>query len=255
MSNKFKYLVKFCLKTLGFNLSRVESNTRINIVEATEYDLETLRIASGISMQSVERLWALINSTRFIVQNNIPGDFVECGVYKGSSAVVIARTLISLGIVDRKIWLYDTYQGMTEPTKFDKKHGTDLTAKELLDSQEIGNGENIWAYSSIENVVKILGELDYPIERFLLVKGDVALTLNQNVPDCISLLRLDTDWYESTRFELETLYPLVSPGGVVIIDDYGHWSGSKKAVDEFLEDQKLAPLKHYLDYGGRLWTK
>ena len=79
------------------------------------------------------------------------------------------------------------------------------------------------------------------------------LALKKNIPKKISLLRLDTDWYESTKIELEILYPLLQKGGILIIDDYGHWGGSKKAVDEFFLDKYV--WMHYIDYACRLIIK
>jgi predicted O-methyltransferase YrrM len=93
-----------------------------------------------------------------------------------------------------------------------------------------------------------------PSVRF--VEGDVvqSLKIESNLPESISVLRLDTDWYESTRAELEVLYPRLSPGGVLIIDDYGHWGGAKKAVDEYFRGRPK-PLLQYTDYTGRMGVK
>jgi predicted O-methyltransferase YrrM len=89
------------------------------------------------------------------------------------------------------------------------------------------------------------------------VKGDVLKTLKDrgNLPKSISILRLDTDWYDSTRIELEVLYPLLTPGGIIIIDDYGHWSGARSAVDEFFSKQEIKPFFSYIDYTGRVGIK
>lgn len=189
------------------------------------------------------------------MNNSLLGHFVECGVYKGGSALIITRTLKSMKITDRHIYLYDTYEGMTQPRDVDRKQGTETLASEMLAMTPKGNGENVWAFSSLEDVSHFVAQLDYPTNNFHLVKGDVMQTLEEELPDNISLLRLDTDWYESTKKELEKLYPLVTPGGVVIIDDYGHWSGSKLAVNQFLEEFSLNPLMNYIDYAGRLWIK
>ena len=88
-----------------------------------------------------------------------------------------------------------------------------------------------------------------------LIQGDVAETLleSKNLPEKIAILRLDTDWYESTRIELERLYPLLEPGGVLIIDDYGHFDGARKAVDEYFKAER--PWMHYVDYTCRLILK
>jgi hypothetical protein len=115
------------------------------------------------------------------------------------------------------------------------------------------DGNNVWCVASIEDVrVNVLSTC-YPADRFEFVKGDVSQTLLSSVPDQLSLLRLDTDWYESTRISLEVLYPRLSVGGVCILDDYGHWEGARVAVDEFFGDHR--PLMHQIDYSGRIFVK
>ena len=253
--SKAKFAVLIAFRKAGYDIKRTDGKHGLNISEANAFDLETIQLASRFSMQSSERMWALINSTKYVVNNNIPGHFVECGVYKGGSALIIARTLKSMNVTDRHIYLYDTYEGMTQPRDVDRKQGTETLASEMLAMTPKGNGENVWAYSSLEAVSDFVAHLDYPNDYFHLIKGDVMQTLEDKLPDNISLLRLDTDWYESTKKELQKLYPLVTCGGVVIIDDYGHWSGSKLAVNQFLEESSLNPLMNYIDYAGRLWIK
>ena len=255
IGSKVKIAFLIAIKKVGYEIKRTDGKHSINISEANAFDLETIRLASRSSMQSSERMWALINATKYIVLNNIPGHFVECGVYKGGSALIIARTLKFMNVTDRHIYLYDTYEGMTEPGDFDRKQGTERLASEMLAMTPKGTGENVWAYSSLDDVSDFVAQLDYPNKHFHLIKGDVMQTLEENLPDHISLLRLDTDWYESTRMELQKLYPLVTHGGVIIIDDYGHWSGSKLAVNQFLDENSLYPLMNYIDYAGRLWIK
>jgi hypothetical protein len=95
----------------------------------------------------------------------------------------------------------------------------------------------------------------YPFEQFTFVEGDVSQTLQQTVPEKIALLRLDTDWYESTKTELEVLYPRLSVGGVCIFDDYGHWQGARRAVDEYFDGLGYRPYMHPIDYSGRVLIK
>ena len=113
----------------------------------------------------------------------------------------------------------------------------------------------VWAYGSLDEVRRNLGSTGYPDQYISFIEGKVEDTIPTNVPDRISLLRLDTDWYESTRHELQHLYPRLSPGGVLIIDDYGQWAGARKAVDEYVEDKKLKILLHRIDYTGRIAVK
>jgi hypothetical protein len=124
---------------------------------------------------------------------------------------------------------------MTEPTVRDRKlEDEDVTAAELM--QDSPRDSRLWAVASKEDVLEGLATLPYPQDRFHLVEGPVEETIPEAAPETIALLRLDTDWYESTRHELIHLYPRLQPGGVLIIDDYGTWQGSKEATDEWLAE-------------------
>lgn len=185
------------------------------------------------TMTSAEKLQALITAVQYLAKAGIPGAFVECGVWRGGSMHAVARTLDRCGVHDRDLYLFDTFQGMTEPTERDRKvTRQDVSAAELMvDSPK---DSWLWAVASKEDVLQGLSTLPYPQDRFHLVEGPVEETVPGAAPETIALLRLDTDWYESTRHELEHLYPRLQPGGVLIIDDYGSWQGSKEATDEYV---------------------
>ena len=106
-------------------------------------------------------------------------------------------------------------------------------AQDLLDAGT--KTQAIWAYASLEDVKAGFQEVPYPAERVHYVPGKVEDTIPDQAPETIALLRLDTDWYESTRHELEHLYSRLVSGGVLIIDDYGYWQGSRQATEEFLD--------------------
>jgi hypothetical protein len=144
---------------------------------------------------------------------------------------------------------------MSPPTEKDVMFdGT--TASQVLDPAERKEGvDNYWCIASVENVRKNIVSTGYPENRIHLVKGKVEDTVPQQAPEKIALLRLDTDWYESTKHEMEHLYPRLAPNGVLIIDDYGHWKGAKEAVDEYFAGRKFKPLLNRLDYTGRLVIK
>lgn len=148
-----------------------------------------------------------------------------------------AIRLIQLRNINRNIYLYDTFEGMSAPSEFDKKTNgeyAEIKYKKTLNK----DGTSEWCYCSLDDVKKNIALTSYPQEKIHFVKGDVADTLPKNNLSKISLLRLDTDWYESTKMELETLYSKLVDGGVLIIDDYGSWEGARKAVDEFFETEK-----------------
>ncbi|WP_329346114.1 TylF/MycF/NovP-related O-methyltransferase [Streptomyces microflavus] len=200
-----------------------------------DYDDEArdiIRAVKPYSMTSPERLNAFILATRYIARHNIPGDIVECGVWRGGSMQACARTLLSVGETERELYLFDTYEGMTEPTAEDLRRDG-RPAQELLDAQ--GKDRPIWAVASLDDVKAGFENVPYPKERVHYVQGRVEDTVPGQAPEQISILRLDTDWYASTKHELEHLYSRLVSGGVLLIDDYGYWQGSRQAVDEFLD--------------------
>jgi O-methyltransferase len=182
---------------------------------------------------------AVINtmlSAKYVVEQDLPGDFVECGVWRGGNALAAKLVFEDLGS-PKGVWLFDTFKGMTEPTKRDVRIQTGQPAlMKFVSTQEADF--NRWCYASLEEVknnFKVAGA-DLSAVRF--IEGDILQTLQneKNTPSGISVLRLDTDWYESTKIELETLYPILTKGGILIIDDYGCWDGCRKAVDEFFNN-------------------
>lgn len=182
------------------------------------------------TMTSVEALYALYLGVNYILDRDIPGDFVECGVWRGGSSLLVALLLKQRQSTDRSVWLYDTFNGMPVPTHVDvDKYGR--TGFEMMEqySDDVG-----WCYAPLSEVRAVFDaeSFDFPINY---VEGDVTETLCLRCPDGISLLRLDTDWYESTAVEYELLYPRLSASGVLIIDDYGVWAGSRKATDDFFQ--------------------
>ena len=199
-------------------------------------------------MTSAERMYALWTAVRWIVSSKTPGDIVECGVWKGGSSMLMALTLLRMGDVTRSIFLFDTFTGMTEPTERD---GT-ATVRQW---RKLERGDhNEWAYGPLSEVQRNLSSTGYPTERVHFIQGPVEETLPSAQPTEIALLRLDTDWYELTRHELVHLYPRLQDGGVLVIDDYGHWAGARAAVDEYFESNGPVLLSR-VDYTGRLSVK
>jgi O-methyltransferase len=113
----------------------------------------------------------------------------------------------------------------------------------------------VWCVAGINDVRANVMSTGYPQENFTFVEGDVTQTLQETIPERIALLRLDTDWYESTRAGLDALYPRLEVGGVCILDDYGHWQGARQAVDDYFAQQGHRPYMHPIDYSGRVFIK
>ncbi len=239
----------------GLTIARSSSLANRLPVEATDADRRIIDTVRPYTMTSSERVWALLKAVDYVVDHDLPGDFAECGVWRGGSVMAMALELTRVGVTDRTLWLYDTYSGMTAPTEQDIEASSGASAAHLMETTEVGDGNNVWAVASKEDVLQNLGRTGYPLDRFHLVEGDVAQTLKYDVPEQISLLRLDTDWYESTRIGLEVLYPRLVPGGVCILDDYGHWQGARAAVDEYFESLGARPLMMPIDFSGRIFLK
>lgn len=190
---------------------------------------------------SAERRAAMIDAVRRIDREGIPGDIVECGVWRGGN-IIIARKLSPR----RTCWLYDTFSGMTEPTAAD----VGRNGASALDLYKIkAAAGRPWSAASLPEVRAALSEtntLDDSLLRFIVGDVEETLALPENIPDRIALLRLDTDWYASTRTELQVLWPRVSPGGILIVDDYGHWLGARRAVDDYFGSFEFTQI----DYTG-----
>jgi O-methyltransferase len=215
-------------------------------------DSSILERVRPYTMTSEERLLALIDAVRYLVRYDIPGAIVECGVWRGGSMMAAAIALLESGDTSRQLYLYDTFSGMTKPTDADLSFNG-VSAAEQLDAAAPGTG--IWCHASLEDVKVNLASIGYPEENIRFVQGKVEETIPEIIPHAIALLRLDTDWYESTRHELTHLYPKVSQGGVLIIDDYGHWKGAKLATDEYFSTTGQRILLHRIDYTGRIGLK
>jgi hypothetical protein len=197
------------------------------------------------TMTSRERVKGLHTALLTVYENKIVGDFVECGIYLGGNVIIAKKFFDSIGITDKNFYAYDTFSGMTAPGENDPRKAHIHWKDE---------------YSCIGTLETVIEEFKYHQvldEKIIIVQGDVCTTLRNpiNLPEKISILRLDTDWYESTKIELEILYERLSFGGFLIIDDYGHWSGCKKAVDDFFGHEFVEENFVKLDYTGIMLQK
>lgn len=248
-----KRLVQGALRTLGYELRRLPSSPQdARLRDLSEQERRTIGAVLPFTNTSVERIAALMNAVTYITGNRIRGDIAECGVWRGGSMMAVALTLVALGDVSRRLFLYDTYEGMSEPTDQDTTPWGDSAAA-MLGRYPRGTGP--WCYASMDDVRANLVSTGYPQENIIMVAGKVEDTLPKHLPGELSLLRLDTDWYESTKHELTHLYPLLVRNGILIIDDYGHWEGARKAVDEYFLAGGGVHFLHRIDYTGRLLVK
>jgi hypothetical protein len=166
--------------------------------------------------------------------------------------MLAALALKQAGADDREIWLYDTFEGMTEPGELDIRYDGKPACERWREFRQAGRG---WCLAGLEEVMANMAATGYPPERLRFVKGRVEETVHREAPERIALLRLDTDWYRSTQAEMEALFPRLSRGGVLMLDDYGHWGGARRAVDEYLRSNGVRMLLSRIDYTGRVGVK
>lgn len=216
-------------------------------------DEVTLRTVAPYTMTSRARVLSLIDATRYVARHRVPGAVVECGVWRGGSTMASALTLLAEGDAGRDLHLFDTFEGMPPPTDADVDHAGETADAQL---RAAAPGTGVWCHAGLDDVRANLATTGYPAARVHFVKGRVEDTIPAAAPAAIALLRLDTDWYESTRHELEHLFPRLSPGGVLIIDDYGYWQGARRATDEYFAAHPEVPLLlHRIDFTGRMAVK
>lgn len=245
-----RQILQVISKKTGYHILKMNSDP---VIDNDERFIRIYKKCKEYTMTSQERMYALYQAVVYVVEAKIPGDFVECGVWRGGSSMLIALTLLELGVNDRRIYLYDTFEGMPMPTDDDRDVGNKtITAMETWkENKKLDH--NDWCYASLQEVTRNMHSTHYPSKMISFVQGKVEETIPATIPSLISILRLDTDWYESTKHELIHLYPLISKSGVLIIDDYGAWDGSRKATDEYFSSMPI--MLNRIDAHGRLVIK
>jgi O-methyltransferase len=222
---------------------------------SAEYEDELAEVIKRVrrqTMTTAPRIAALCDGVEYLVRAGIGGAIVECGVWRGGSMMAAALTLIRMGETDRDLYLFDTFAGMPQPGETDESSPYDGYSIHKRWRRKRRSG---WVAVEVEQVRQNVESTGYPPERIHLVEGMVEETLPERAPQSIALLRLDTDWYGSTRHELEHLYPLLASRGVLIVDDYGHYPGARRAVDEYFAASGEPVLLHRIDYTGRIAVK
>lgn len=217
-----------------------------DVSHATQAIIQRVR---PFTMTSPERIACLCRGVAHVIRAQVPGAIVECGVWRGGSMMAAALTLLDLDAT-RDLYLFDTFAGMPEPSDID----TDMNGRSAHDwLLEAGHmGDMVRANCPLIEARLNLGSTGYDLERIVFVEGKVEETLPERAPEQIAILRLDTDWYASTYHEMVHLFPRLSPGGLLLVDDYGHWRGARQAVDQYFGEQNLSLPLHAIDYTGRL---
>ena len=247
-----KQIIKSALARAGLELTRTTDRRTAALADLTAADRALVARVEPFTMTSLDRRASLLGAIDHVVRHAIAGDIVECGVWRGGSMMLAALALMARGDTSRDLWLYDTFEGMSEPTAEDRSASGETAAAQLARTPR---GGGVWCEAGLDDVQANLAATGYPRERMHFVQGKVEDTIPGSLPKRIALLRLDTDWYESTRHELKHLYPLLSRHGVLVIDDYGHWQGARQAVDEYFAAQSEPVYLHRVDYTARLVVK
>lgn len=225
------------LTAVAQKISTRDASLRGEIPELSGEDEALLRSIAGLSMTSRIAQWEFLRAIRYIEAEAVPGDIVECGVWRGGN-LALAGAMRERLKFDRSIWAYDTFAGMTAPTEHDAKPAAALDVAAKFEAMNRGD-RNDWCFAALAEVRRNFAAAAGTNPDLRTIAGPVQDTLREpaNLPQEIAILRLDTDFYDSTKIELEVLYPRLSPGGVLIIDDYGEWAGARKAVDEFFGER------------------
>lgn len=254
------------LKNFGIQVTRYRKVPKMLGYELEEEAVANIAIVRKNTMLSYPRLTCLFNQVAFCEKNSIEGAFVECGVWKGGAIGLMALANLKYGKVKRDLHLFDAFDDICEPDA-EKDKGVAFEELEQLGFKHKMAGKlipikgiyaGIGGHGTIEECEKLLLEkIKYPKNNIIFHKGwfQNTLPLNASKIGPIAILRLDGDWYASTKVCLENLFDQVVSGGFVIIDDYGHYEGCKKAVDEFIHEKKLNVFLHFVDYTCRYWIK
>jgi hypothetical protein len=195
------------------------------------------------TMLSRERLYDVFLSCRYLAEAKVVGDIVEVGCW-GGGTLALALSATQNDEVYRTVWGYDTFEGHPEPSADE----LDVWGNSQLEKFQVmrRKGEG-WASKSLDEVLSNIEQVSRTeISRLRLVKGKAEESIQRQHPESVAILRIDVDWYEPSLAAWQQLYPRVPSGGIVIVDDYGHHSGSKKAFLEFFGSRH--PKFTHVDY-------
>lgn len=255
MLSALKGVGKKLIRSMGYDVMRypppVDSRPSFP-PDFTDDEVEMCLKVNQFTLASPLGIRATCAAVEYVVKNKRPGAIVECGVWKGGSMMAAAYTLLKLRDTSYELFLFDTFEGMTEPSDVDIDYWGNRASDLLARYQK---SHPIWARGPLEEVKEALYSVGYDNDRIHFIKGRVEDTIPAEAPDTISLLRLDTDFYQSTRHELVHLYPRLSPGGILILDDYGHWRGARQAADEYIQENDLKIFLSRIDNSARIAVK
>jgi hypothetical protein len=256
-------LSEFIQRNLGLNISRVKKRGDEFFPPYVNEEFKELYAEyQDASMVSWQGMHDAYNAAKYVSKNKIAGDIVECGVWRGGVSALMKDVLVKYANNSpRKLWLFDTFEGMSDPTEYDFKDGRGNTFKDTLaqfNQEALPDGGNTWCRGEIDDVRNTMNRSANDMIELKFIKGMVEDTLEQSeLPDKISILRLDTDFYESTKKEFEVLFPRLVKGGILYVDDFGSWAGARKATQEYIDthaNNKFAFFNNH-KYGALIGIK
>lgn len=248
-----KAKINHYLQKIGLQVTKVPTDLPLPFDMNKEFT-EIFVKSKPYTRTNKEKMYEMYLAARYIVEGKVLGDIVECGVFKGGSAMVGALTLLREKDIERKFYLYDTYRGMPEPTERDIRLKRGHSIRPQWEENQ-RSGYNAWCYATLPEVKKNMYSTGYPKTNLIFIEGLVEDTIPKMMPDKISLLRLDMDLYEPTKHVLPHLFPRLVRGGVLLLDDYGDFKGEKDAVDEYFRKNNIHMLLHRIDTSGRIGIK
>lgn len=251
---RVKSLVRWVFNRAGFRLVRIPNRGNTVPWDMDQEFAGIFEKTLPYSMTSTANRYALYKAIQYLKKHQIPGDIVECGVWRGGSSMIAALTLLALGDTTRRLWLYDTFEGTTEPGEMDVRVYDEKEAHRIWQQWNRTHADR-WLSSPLDEVKANMASTGYPAEHLIYVQGKVEDTIPANMPTQIALLRLDTDWYQSTYHELRHLFPRLSKYGILIIDDYGWWRGSREATDQYVQENNVQIFLNRVDASCRLGQK
>lgn len=271
-----KIIINKFLSKLGYEMKKIQNtegiqfhrdlNKNIGYEHESEAN-EAIKIVRKQTMLPYINLVTLYEQVLYCEKESIEGDFVECGVWKGGAVGIMALSNLKNGINRRKLHLFDAFEEICAPNKDVDGERAINEVKNLLKGRALINGEleplkgiyDVFGGPGDINECKRLIEnvIGYPSNYVYYYKGWFQNTVPERSKEIenIAILRLDGDWYESTKICLENLYDKVVPNGIIIFDDYGLYEGCKKAVDEFFELRKELYFLHYSTWNCRYLQK
>lgn len=253
-------IIRKLVRRFGYDVMSAQKADELTFVNripyATEQENQIIEFCKPFTQTTRWSIFSLIRAIKYLVRNAIPGSYVECGVWKGGSVMAMAMTLDLLE-KNENIYLFDTFKGMPSgmPVDVDLDGNNEQWYRKESDKYIHGGSGSAWNAVSLGEVRENLKMIPLCRQQFHFIEGMVEVTLPNLAPEVISLLRLDTDFYSSTKCELELLFPRLSKGGVLIVDDYGHFLGARKAVDEYFDAHDIRMLMHRIDYTAILGIK